>query len=72
MAENTNIATVSKSRASAKSDSSSSIKSEKENLNEEIEKQVTDNDVDQMKAQHQPLVATAPKRRGKGASTGLR
>ena len=66
MAEGTNIATVSRSRTSGKSDNVSSTKGEKEDLMEQIEKPVLDNDADQMKAQQQPLVPAAPKRRGKG------
>ena len=60
MAEGTNVATVNRSRGAATSDSAASVKSEKEQLREEIENK----DAEPSKAQHQPIV---PKRRGKGA-----
>jgi len=58
MAEGTNVATVNRSRGAATSDSAASVKSEKEQLREEIENK----DAEPSKAQHQPIV---PKRRGK-------
>ena len=69
MAESANIATVSRT---TKSDRASSMKNEKEDLMERNEKAGLDNEADQLKAQHQPLLAAAPKRRGKGKKSILR
>ena len=66
MAEGRSVATINRSRDAAISDSSSSVKSEKEKLQEEIENATEGGDVEPSKAQHQPIVASAPKRRGKG------
>ena len=72
MAESASIATVNKSRTSIRSESATSVKQapEMENSADEneipVKKPIDANNGDQSKAQHQPIQAAPPKRRGKG------